>query len=129
MKQPWNFTGSDGSDGHPRISGTFPTKYQEFVRKRKVISLGQFVRSSSGGPADFYKLDRRGYIRSGYYADIAVFDPDKYVAGSTYVDWKPLAKGVVATIINGKVAVDNGKLTNAMSGRTLTHTPTPRSCL
>lgn len=129
MKQPWTFTGSDGSDGHPRISGTFPTKYQEFVRKRKVISMGQFVRSSSGGPADFYKLDRRGYIRNGYFADIAVFDPDKYMAGSSYVDWKPLAKGVVATIINGKVAVDNGKLTNALSGRTLTHRPTPGSCL
>jgi len=129
MKQPWTFTGSDGSDGHPRISGTFPTKYQEFVRKRKVISISQFVRSSSGGPADFYKLDRRGYLKNGYFADIAVFDPAGYMPGSTYVNWKPLAKGVVATVINGKVAVDNGKLTNALSGRTLLHTPTPGSCL
>lgn len=129
MKQSWTFTGSDGADGHPRETGTFPTKYQEYVRQRKVISLSFFVRNSTGATADFYKLDRRGYLRNGYYADIAVFDPDKYAAKSTYVDWKALATGVTATIINGKVAVDNGKLTGALSGRTLTHTPPAGTCL
>ena len=128
MKQPWTFTGSDGADGHPRETGTFPTKYQEYVKKG-IIDLGFFVRNSTGATADFYKLDRRGYLRNGYYADVAVFDPTTYAAKSTYVDWKALATGVIATIINGKVAVDNGKLTGALSGRTLTHTPPPGTCL
>ncbi|HVV27521.1 MAG TPA: amidohydrolase family protein [Rhizomicrobium sp.] len=129
LKQSWTFTGSDGADGHPRITGTYPTKYQEFVKRRKVISLGFFVRQSSGAIADFYKLDRRGYLRNGYYADIVVFDPVKYVAKSSYVDWTPLAEGVTATVINGKIAVDNGKMTDVLSGRPLSHTATPGSCL
>ena len=129
MKQSWTVTGSDGADGHPRETGTFPTKFQEYVKKDKVITTGFFVRNSTGAVADFYRLDRRGYLKVGYYADIAVFDPKKYAAQSTYVDWTPLATGVLATIINGKIAVDADKLTNALSGRPLPHTPPQGTCL
>lgn len=129
MKQPYTATGSDGVDGHPRQYGTFPTKYQEYVKKKKVIGLGQFIRSASGLPADIYMLDKRGYLKNGYYADVVVFDPVKYVAKADYFNWDRLAEGVTTLVVNGKVAVDNGKLTVALSGRPLPHTPTPGSCL
>jgi len=129
MKQPYTATGSDGVDSHPRQYGTFPTKYQDYVRKKKVISLGQFIRSATGLPADIYMLDRRGYLKNGYYADVVVFDPVKYVAKADYYNWDRLSEGVIALAVNGKLAVDNGKLTVALSGRPLPHTPTPGSCL
>lgn len=129
MQQPWNATGSDGGDGHPRMYGTFPTKYQDYVRKAKVITVGQFIRSSTGLPADIYKLDRRGYLKNGFYADIAVFDPNKYVAKSNFVKWDQLAEGVQTVVVNGKLAVDNFKMTTVLSGVPLPHTPTPGSCL
>lgn len=129
MKQPWNSTGSDGGDGHPREYGTFPTKYQEYVVKKKVITLGQFIRSSTGLAADIYKLDKRGYLKNGYYADVVVFAPKKYVAKSDFVKWDQLAEGVPYLVVNGKLAIDSGKMTVALSGRPLLHTPTPGSCL
>jgi N-acyl-D-aspartate/D-glutamate deacylase len=128
MKQPYTMTGSDGVDGHPRQYATFPTKYQEYVRKKHVISMGQFIRSSTGLSADYLSLDRRGYLKPGFYADVVVFDPKTYVARANYFDWDKLSEGVVALSINGKLAVDNGKLTVALSGRPLPHAPTPGSC-
>jgi len=129
MKQSWNATGSDGGAGHPREYGTFPTKYQEYVRKKHVISMEQFIRASTGLPADIYRLDKRGYLKSGYYAGVVVFDPVRFVPKSNFVKWDVLAEGVVDLLVNGKLAVDSGKMTDVLSGRTLPHTPTPGSCL
>lgn len=128
MKQPYTATGSDGVDGHPRQYATFPTKYQEYVVKKKVISLGQFIRSSTGLSADYLMLDKRGYLKPGYYADVVVFDPKKYVAHADYINWDRLSEGVMTLAINGKLAVDNGKMTVALSGRPLPHTPTAGTC-
>ncbi len=128
MKLPYTMTGSDGVDGHPRQYATFPTKYQEYVRKKHVISMGQFIRSSTGLSADYLMLDKRGYLKPGYFADVVVFDPNKYVARANYFDWDKLSEGVVMLSINGKLAVDNGKMTVALSGRPLPHTPPPGTC-
>ncbi len=129
MKQPWNATGSDGGDGHPREYGTFPTKYQDYVKKTHVISMGQFIRSSTGLSADIYGLNKRGYLKPGYYADVVVFDPNKFVAKADYVKWDQLSEGVVDLLVNGKLAVDGGKMTAVLSGRPLAHVPTKGSCL
>ncbi len=129
MKQPYTATGSDGVDGHPRQYATFPTKFQEYVQKRHVISLGQFIRSSTGLSADYLMLDKRGYLKPGYYADVVVFNPAKYVARADYINWDRLSEGVVTLAINGKLAVDNGKMTVALSGRPLPHAATPGTCL
>jgi N-acyl-D-aspartate/D-glutamate deacylase len=129
MKQSYTATGSDGGDGHPRQYATYPTKYVEYVVKRHVIGLGQFIRSSSGLPADILMLDHRGYLKPGYYADVVVFDPKAYAPRADYVNWDRLSVGVVDLAINGKLAIDNGKMTVALSGRPLPHKPTPGSCL
>ena len=43
MKRPWVMTGSDGSGGHPRKYGTFPKKWSEYVRGKKVLTPEAFV--------------------------------------------------------------------------------------
>ena len=80
MQQPWMMTGSDGSAGHPRMYATFPEKYARYVVARKVIPLATFIRQSTGRTADTLKIDRRGYLRPGYFADVLVFDPATYGA-------------------------------------------------
>ncbi|MEG3125322.1 N-acyl-D-amino-acid deacylase family protein [Sphingomonas sp. GB1N7] len=127
MKQPWIVTSSDGSDGHPRQYATFPRKYQVYVRQRKVITLRDFIRRSTGATADIYKLDRRGYLRAGYFADIVVFDPVRYAPRADYVHPRVPSAGVTALFVNGKLALANGTTTGAAPGRVLLR-PKPTSC-
>lgn len=127
MKQPWIVTSSDGSDGHPRQYATFPRKYQVYVRQRKVIGLRDFIRRSTGATADIYKLDRRGYLRPGYFADIVVFDPVRYAPRADYVHPRVPSAGVTALFVNGKLALANGATTGAAPGRVLLR-PKPAGC-
>lgn len=127
MQQPWMVTSSDGSDGHPRMFATFPEKYVRYVRERKVIDLGAFIRQSTGRTADIYKLDRRGYLRPGYFADILVFDPDRYAPRADYVRPRELSVGVNKLFVNGVLAVDDGRTTGAAVGRALLR-PRPAGC-
>jgi N-acyl-D-aspartate/D-glutamate deacylase len=128
MKQSWNFTDSDGGEGHPRLYGTYPTKYQKYVLEQKVISLPTFIRSSTGAPADFFKIKDRGYLKSGYFADVVVFNPKTYAPKNDFSNPSVPAAGVTNLFVNGKAAIDNSKLTVALSGLPLPHTPTPGTC-
>ncbi len=127
MKQPWMVTSSDGSDGHPRMFATFPEKYVRYVRERKVIDLATFIRQSTGRTADIYKLDRRGYLRPGYFADVLVFDPDQYAPRADYVRPRELSVGVRKLFVNGALAVDDGRTTGVAVGRALLRVP-PSGC-
>ncbi len=119
MKQSWMVTSSDGSDGHPRMFATFPEKYVRYVRERKVIDLPGFIRQSTGRTADIYKVDRRGYLRPGYFADVVVFDPDQYAPRADYVRPRELSVGVRKLFVNGALAVDDGRTTGVAAGRAL----------
>jgi N-acyl-D-aspartate/D-glutamate deacylase len=119
MKQPWTVTSSDGGPGHPREYATFTTKFAVYVKQKHVIDTAFFVRHSSGLTADIFKLDRRGYLRTGYFADVLVFDPNRYVPKADYVHPAVLSEGVQELFVNGVAAVDNGKPTGATAGRPL----------
>src|SRR5262249_7367897 len=91
MKQPWVATASDGgsqvptnSVPHPRSYGCFPRKIGRYAIEEKVIPLEQAIRSASGLPADILKLPERGYLKTGYFADVVVFDPQTFRDTATY---------------------------------------------
>jgi N-acyl-D-aspartate/D-glutamate deacylase len=128
MKQPWLVTSSDGSDNHPRQYASFARKYEKYVTQDKVISLAEFIRSSTGRPADIYGLEKRGYLREGYFADITVFDPKNFKQKADYVKAKELSEGVEQVFINGKAAMLDGKPTDVLAGQVLLHKPTAGTC-
>ena len=128
MREPWVVTSSDGSDGHPRQYATFPRKYAKYVLEDQVITLGEFIRSSTGRTADLYKLDGRGYLKAGNYADVVVFDPARYRWRADYVHPRRLSQGVVALLVNGRMLLSHGRLTAELPGRVLLHTPPKGSC-
>ncbi|WP_406698062.1 N-acyl-D-amino-acid deacylase family protein [Sphingomonas qomolangmaensis] len=119
MRQPWVVTGSDGSDGHPRQYATFPRLYAEYVRKRRVIDLATMIRRSTGKVADMYKIEQRGYLRAGYFADVVVFDPEDYAPRADYVNPNEPAAGVTSLFVNGVLALEDGAATGATAGRAL----------
>lgn len=128
MKRPWVMTSSDSSLGHPRAYGTFARKYDQYVVKEHTISLAQFIRSSSSLTADTLGLKQRGHLRPGYYADVVVFDPARYVAKATYTQPTLLSEGVSTVLVNGQLAVDGGKPTGVGAGLPLLRTPKAGSC-
>lgn len=128
MAQPWIMTSSDGSEGHPRMYATYPQKYAKYVLAEKTIRLAEFINSSTGRTADWFKLDRRGHLRSGYFADVVVFDPDHYRPKADYVNPTVLTEGVQTLLVNGAVAIDGGKPSGIAAGRGIRKTPPAGSC-
>lgn len=128
MQRPWIMTGSDGGPGHPRMYATYPQKYAKYVLQERTITLAEFINSSTSRTADWFKLDRRGHLRSGHYADVVVFDPNRYRPKADYSHPDVLAEGVKTLIVNGAIAIDAGRPTGIAAGRGIKHTPTAGTC-
>lgn len=128
MRTGWTMTGSDASAGHPRTYGSFARKYAVYVRERRVLSLREFVDRSTALVADWFGLIGRGRLKAGGYADVVVFDPARYAARATYEQPELIAAGVRAVVVNGRLAVADGRLTGAAAGRALAKTPPAGKC-
>ncbi|MEM9301030.1 MAG: amidohydrolase family protein [Pseudomonadota bacterium] len=107
--QPWVMTGSDGSSGHPRKYGTYPKKFADFVRDRRLLSPEEFVHRSAGLVAETIGLCERGFLRTGYHADVAVLDPDAFAAIASYEDATALSAGIHTVLVGGRVAYAAGE--------------------
>ncbi len=127
MKQPWVVTSSDGSNGHPRQYATFPKLYQDYVRKRPVLTIGEFIRRSTGRTADMYRIKDRGYLKAGAFADVVVFDPTGYAPRADFIHPREPSAGVTALFVNGRLALKDGATTGTAAGRALLR-PTPAEC-
>ncbi|NQT14741.1 MAG: D-aminoacylase [Planctomycetes bacterium] len=112
-------TGSDGPVPHPRTYGTFPRKFRRYVVEEKLLSLEKAVRQSSGLVADIFGLSDRGYLRVGCYADVVVFDLEKFVDHATFVDYAKPATGVRYLSVNGQATVEDSEATGLRAGRVL----------
>ena len=119
MKDPNVMTSSDGSDGHPRLYGTYPRKIRRYVLDKPVITMQRMVRASAGQVAETYGLTDRGVLRAGAFADVIVFDPKTIRDEATYTEPTKLASGVRYVFVNGKAAVSDGKLTGTLAGKAL----------
>lgn len=128
MRRPWVMTSSDASVGHPRVYGSFARKHRKYVAAEGVLTLREFIEHSSALTADTFGVEGRGRLKPGAYADVVVFDPKRYAERATYEQPMLLAEGVRAVVVNGVLAVDQGKLTGRAAGRALRHRPTPGSC-
>ena len=129
MKLDFVATASDGgamvpdktSAPHPRSYGTFARKVGFFSIKEGVVPVEVAIRSCSGLPADILGFSDRGYLKKGHHADMVVLDPARYIDTATYDKPHQYARGAVAVIVNGAVAVENGKATGVLAGRPLVH--------
>ena len=119
MKEDFITTDSDGSGGHPRKYGTFPKLIHEYVLQKHVMTLPRAIQRSSSASAKFLGFKDRGVIATGAFADVIVFNPEQFVDRSTYEQPTLLAEGMRWVLVNGVVAIDDGKYTGALAGRVL----------
>ncbi len=102
---------------HPRAYGNFARLLGKYVREEKVITLEEAVHKLSEFPASNMKLDRRGSLKLGYYADIVVFDPDRIQDNATFEKPHQYATGMEHVIVNGIQVIKDGEHTGAKPGR------------
>src|ERR1700730_3358670 len=105
------------SAAHPRAYGNFARVFAEYVRKDHAISLEEAVRKLTSLPADNLSLKDRGRLKTGNFADLVVFDPNTIQDHDTYERPHQLSTGVGDVVVNGKLAIKDGKPTGVASGR------------
>ena len=125
---PWVSFGSDEgsytnegvflkSNAHPRAYGTFARVLGKYCRDEKLITLQEAIRKLSKLPATNLKLQKRGELKTGNYADIAVFDPAKVKDNATFDKPHQYAEGMIHVFVNGVQVLKDGEHTGAKPGR------------
>ncbi len=104
---------------HPRFFGTFPRVLGRYVREQRVLPWEAAIRKMTWLPASLMGLLDRGLIAPGMAADLVVFDSTTVLDHATYANPTAPSTGIVHVVVNGTVALRDGKLTGAQAGRTL----------
>ena len=102
---------------HPRAYGSFARLLAHFVREEKVISLEEAIRRLTSLPATNLRLQGRGMLEEGYFADVVVFDAARIQDHATFEEPHQYATGVSHVFVNGKQVIADGEHTGATPGR------------
>ena len=105
------------SNPHPRAYGSFARLLGKYVRDEKIIPLEEAVRRLTWLPAQNLRLDRRGALKPGYYADVVIFDPAKVQDHATFEKPHQFATGVRDVFVNGVQVLSDGEPTGAKPGQ------------
>lgn len=108
-----------GGHPHPRGWGAFGAFLGRHTRELGDWTWGQASVHLSSHPARRFGLGRRGLVRTGYVADLAVIDPATVGDRATYDEPRRLAAGVRHVLVGGELAWSEGALTGATPGRAL----------
>jgi N-acyl-D-amino-acid deacylase len=128
LAQPYVSLGSDGGSlslikeftdqgTHPRAYGTFARFLGKYVRDEKLMSMEEGIRRMTSLPASFLKVKKRGILKTGNYADVVVFDPQKINDVATFENAHQYATGVMHVFVNGVQVLKDGEHTGALPGR------------
>jgi len=130
IQWPFMAVASDGSslrdDGplssgkpHPRSYATNSIIIEQFVVARKLFSLEEAIYKMTALPASRLNLSRRGTIAPGQIADVLVFDPANVKHKNDFVNPHVYSTGMDHVFVNGKPAIENGKVNGTLNGKVL----------
>jgi len=122
LTHPAATVGTDGVYGnkpHPRLFGCYPRFINEFVNKRKLLTMSEAIHKITSYPASLLGIKDRGLLREGYWADIVLLTPDKVKDRATYEQPSQFSEGINTVIVNGKISVLNGSFTGELGGKVL----------
>lgn len=125
---PWMAFGSDAesqapegvflkSSTHPRAYGNVARLLGHYVRDRKTTTLADAIRRLSGFPASNLGIKDRGTLKTGNFADLAIFDPKTVGDTATYDKPQQYATGMHHVFVNGVQVLKDGEHTGAKPGR------------
>jgi len=105
------------SKPHPRAYGSFARVLGKYVRDEQLIPMEEAIRKLAALPSQNLRLDRRGQLKEGFFADVVVFDPDAIQDNATFVDPHQYATGMLHVFVNGRQVLKDGEHTGATPGR------------
>ena len=125
---PWVSFGSDAgsqapesvfliSNPHPRAYGNFARVIGKFSRDEKLLTLQQAIYKLAKLPAANLKIQRRGELKTGNYADIVVFDYNKVQDHASFEKPHQYSTGIQDVFVNGVEVLKDGEHTGAKPGR------------
>ena len=128
IRQPWMMFGSDAdapaaegdqlkNNVHPRTYGNVARLLGKYVRDEQVISLQEAVHRLTLLPAQTLGIRERGRLIPGFYADIAIFDPDTIEDRATFENSQQYAVGIKHVLVNGIRVIADGEHTGMTPGR------------
>jgi N-acyl-D-amino-acid deacylase len=130
LQQPWVSVDNDSSGAspegilgrdhpHPRAYGTFPRILRKYVREEHKLTLEDAIRKFSALPAQRLRLEGRGLLRAGMWADVVIFDPVTIRDFATFDNPNQLSQGMAYVLVNGVPVIDQGKMTGVLPGKVL----------
>ena len=119
MQWPHTNICSDGSSAgtHPRGYGAFTRVLGNYVRKENALSLQQAIYKMTGLSAQQTGILKRGAIKTGYFADLVIFDPETVNDEATIAEPHKLSKGIETVWVNGVILFENNKTTELYPGK------------
>ena len=105
------------ASNHPRAYGTVARLLGKYVRDEKVISLEEAIRKLTSLPASNMKIKKRGELKIGYYADLAIFNPKTIQDHATFAKPQQFSTGMVHVFVNGVQVLKDGEHTGALPGQ------------
>jgi dihydroorotase/N-acyl-D-amino-acid deacylase len=130
LLQPWTSIGTDAHGTsptsflvreklHPRAYGTFPRILKRYVKEVNLLSWEGAIHKFTALAAQRFRLNDRGVLKDGMWADIVIFDPDSIADMADYDDPHLYSKGVRDLLVNGETVIRNEKLTGSLPGMIL----------
>jgi N-acyl-D-amino-acid deacylase len=123
LAYPHTMVGSDGLPHdrfpHPRLWGAFPRVLGHYVRQVGLLSLEDAVYRMTGLSAAQFRLQDRGILKPGAYADLVVFDADEILDQASFEQPTRPASGIDYVVVNGAIAWSNQQPTGSRTGKVL----------
>ena len=127
----WNEKNRDylhSPSGGPMIQHSLPAMLE--MHNRNLIDLETIVEKMCHAPARIFSIEKRGFIREGYWADLVLVNPDNpwRVSKDNILykcRWSPLEgtqfrNRIEKTFVNGELVYDNGTINEDIRGKALT---------
>ena len=122
IAHPLSMIGSDGLPNderpHPRLWGTFPRVLASYWREQGLLQLEQAIHKMSGMSAARFRIEKRGLLQPGAYADVVVFDPETVRDRASFESPREFSEGIERVWVNGALSYTaSGRGTGARAGR------------
>ncbi|WP_251622043.1 dihydroorotase [Odoribacter lunatus] len=114
------------ASGGPMIQHSLPVMLE--LAERGETTLATVVERMCHAPADLFKIEKRGYLRKGYKADISLFKKEKWTVEKENIlykcGWSPLEDStlsyqITTTLVNGNIVYQNGQFNHTVKGELL----------
>lgn len=115
------------ASGGPLVQHSLPAMLQ--LAKKGVFTLEKVVEKMCHAPADLFRIEKRGYIRPGYFADLVLVNPNAawtvepdnilYKCGWAPFEGTTFDHSVSKTWVNGNLVYDNGMFNDSVRGQRL----------